>query len=159
MAEGTESSQLMTDLDSDTFHDIDPCNEISILMKVTQLNGKPLPVFSFTERQIAEKYKQFTGIEPVGLTLMGLRDVLLEFDRKVDVIGSSMKIHGQQSWDGINVDIGCLMAHKLKLLSLFQEREEYRKEKQELQKEKDVLMREKIQYEEWLEQVVQQMSV
>ena len=49
MAEGTESSQLVTDLDSDTFHDVDPCNEISMLMKVTQLNGKALPVFSFTE--------------------------------------------------------------------------------------------------------------
>ena len=35
MAEGTESSQLVTDLDSDTFHDVDPCNEISMLMNVT----------------------------------------------------------------------------------------------------------------------------
>ena len=90
---------------------------------------------------------------------MGPRDVLLEFDRKVDVIGSSMKIHGQQSWDGINVDIGCLMARKPRLLSLFREREEHKKEKQELQKEKDVLMKEKIQYEERLGQAVQQMSV
>ena len=70
-----------------------------------------------------------------------------------------MKIHGQQSWDGINVDIGCLMACKPRLLSLFQEREEHKKEKQELQKEKDVLMKEKIQYEERLGQAVQQMSV
>ena len=151
MAEGTESSQLVTDLDSDTFHDVDPCNEISMLMKVTQLNGKPLPVFSFTERQIAEKYRQYTGVEPVTLILMGLHDILLEFDRKADVIGLSMKIHGQQSWDGINVDIGCLMACKPRLLSLFWEWEEHKKEKQELQKEKDILMKEKIQYEEHLD--------
>ena len=155
MAEGTESSQLVTDLDSDTFHDIDPCNEISMLMKVTQLNVKALAVFSFTERQITKKYKQYTGVEPVALTLMGPCDVLLEFDRKADVISSSMKIHGQQSWDGI----GCLMARKPRLLSLFREQEEHKKEKQELQKEKDVLMKEKIQYEERLGQAVQQMSV
>ena len=49
MAEGTESSQLVTDPDTDTFHDIDSCNEISMLMRVKQLNGKALPIFSFTE--------------------------------------------------------------------------------------------------------------
>ena len=93
------------------------------------------------------------------LTLMGPCDVLLEFNRIADVISSSMKIHGQQSWDGINVDIGCLMAHKPRLLSLFREQEEHKKEKQELQKERDVLMKEKMQYEERLGQAVQQMSV
>ena len=157
MAEGTESAQLLTD--NDSFHDIELCSDISILMKVTQLNGKALPVFSFTECQIVEKYKQYTSIEPVVLTLMGPHDVLLEFDKKADVIGSSMKVHGQQSWDGINVDIGCLMARKSKLLSLFWEREEHKKEKQELQREKDALMKEKIQYEERLGQTVRQMSI
>ena len=157
MAEGTESTQLLTD--NDSFHDVDLCNDISILMKVTQLNSKALPMFSFTEWQIVEKYKQYTGIEPVALTLMCPHDVLLEFDKKKDVIGLSMKVHGQQSWDGINVDIGCLMACKSKLLSLFWEWEEHKKEKQELQREKDVLMKEKIQYEERLGQAVQQMSV
>ena len=157
MAEGTESAQLVTD--NDSFHDIELCSNISILMKVTQLNGKALPLFSFTECQIIEKYKQYTGIEPVALTLMGPHDVLLEFDKKADVIGSSMKVHGQQSWDGINVDIGCLMARKSKLLSLFREREEHKKERQELQREKDALMKEKIQYEERLGQTVQQMSI
>ena len=128
-------------------------------MKVTQLNGKALNVFSFTERQIAKKYKQYSGIEPVTLTLMDPCDVLLEFDRKINVISSSMKVHGQQVWDGINVDIGCLMAQKSKLISLYCECEEHKKEKQELQKEKDTLMKEKIQYKECLGQAVQQMSV
>ena len=87
MVEGTESTQKLTD--NHIFHDIDLCQEICLMMRVTQNNGKALPVFSFTERQIAKKYKQFTGLEPIVLTLMGPRDVLLEFDKKADVIGSS----------------------------------------------------------------------
>ena len=94
----------------------------------------------------------------MALTLMGPCDVLLEFDHKVDVIGSSMKVHEQQMWDGVNVDISCLMATKPKLIGIYCEREEYKKEKQELQKEKETLIREKVQYEERLGQTVQQMS-
>ena len=87
MAEGTESNQQLTD--NDIFHNVDLCQEIYLIMRVTQNNGKTLPVFSFTERQIVEKYKQFTGLEPIALTLMGPCDVLLEFDKKADVISSS----------------------------------------------------------------------
>ena len=69
MAEGTESTQQLTD--NDIFHDIDLCQVICLMMRVTQNNGKALPIFSFMERQIMEKYKQFIGLEPIVLTLMG----------------------------------------------------------------------------------------
>ena len=36
-----------------------------------------------------EKYKQFTGLELIVLTLMGPCNMLLEFNKKVDVISSS----------------------------------------------------------------------
>ena len=87
MAEGTESTQQITY--NDIFHDVDLCQEIYLMMRVMQNNGKALPVFSFMERQITEKYQQFTGLEPIALMLMGPHDVLLEFDKKADVISSS----------------------------------------------------------------------
>ena len=159
MAEGTESSQQCVDLDSETFHDVDPCHEVLLLMKVTQISRKALPVFSFTKRQIAEKFHTITGIEPVALTLMGPRDVLLEFDRKADVIWSAMKIHGTQNWDGLSVEIGCLLSQKPKLIGMFCEQEEWNKERQELLKEKESLLKEKIEYEERIGEAVQKMSV
>ena len=99
---GTESTQQLTD--NDIFHDIDLCQEICLMMRVTWNNGKALPIFSFTERQIVEKYKQLIGLEPVALTLMGPHDVLLEFDKKADVMGSSQKIHGSKTWDGMGTN-------------------------------------------------------
>ena len=53
MAEGTESTQKLTD--NHIFHDIDLCQEICLMMRVTQNNGKALPIFSFMERQIMKK--------------------------------------------------------------------------------------------------------
>ena len=90
MAEQTETDQQLTDQDVETFHDVDLCSDLSILMNVRQHNGKVLPVFSLTERQIAEKCKKFTNIDPIALTLMGLRNVILEFDKKDDIMVALM---------------------------------------------------------------------
>ena len=86
MAEQTESDQHLTDQDVETFHDVDLCSDLSILMNVRQHDGKALPIFSFTECQIAEKCKKFTDIDPIALTLMGPCDVILEFDKKDDIM-------------------------------------------------------------------------
>ena len=64
---------------------MDLCSDLSILMNVRQHDGKALPYFSFTERQIAEKCKKFTDIDLIALTLMGPHDVILEFDKKDDI--------------------------------------------------------------------------
>ena len=93
-SEQTESGQQLTDLNLETFHDVDLCSELAILMNVQQHDGRALPVFRFTERQIAEKYKRFTDVDPMALTLMGPQDVILEFDKKDDVITSSTRAHG-----------------------------------------------------------------
>ena len=116
MAEQTESDQSRTDQDIETFHDLDLCSELSILMNVKQNDGKALPVFSFTERQIAEKCKKFTDVDPVALTLMGPRDVILEFDKKDDIILALMQSHGCHQWDDIGVNIHCISAPKMSLL-------------------------------------------
>ena len=57
MAEQTESDQQLTDQDIETVHDVDLCSELSILMNVKQNDGKALPIFSFTEHQIAKNVR------------------------------------------------------------------------------------------------------
>ena len=123
MADQTESDQQMTNNPTETFHDPDTeaNHEMSMLVRVTQLGGKPLPVCNFTERQIASKYRQITGVDPVALTLMGPREVLLEFDRKSDVVGSSLKMYGPHVWDGMNVHVNCLVAPKSSLIDMYYE--------------------------------------
>ena len=63
-------------------------------MNVWQHDGKALPVFSFTEHHIAEKCKKLTGIDPIALTLMGPHDVILEFDKKDDIMVALTQAHG-----------------------------------------------------------------
>ena len=157
-AEQTESGQQLTDLGSETYHDVDLCTKLSILMNVQQHNGKTLPVFSFMERQIVEKYKRFTDVDPIALTLMGPRDVILEFDKKDDVITSSTRAHGLCQWDDLGVDIHCIAAPKAHLLEIFSQTEQLKRETQHLLREKEALHQKKQQCEERLTTVLQQMS-
>ena len=150
-AEQTESAQQLTDRDIfEMFHDVDLCSKLSILLNVQQNNGKPLPVFSFTERQIAEKYKKYTDTEPIALTLLGPKDVILEFDRKDDVITALTKAHHLQQWDDIGISLHCIAAPKAHLIKIFSEMNSLKKEMQRLTKEKEELHLEKRQCEEQL---------
>ena len=79
-------------------------------------------MFSFTERQIAEKYKKLTNIEPIVLTLMGPRDMILEFDKDDDVITLSTRAHGMWQWDDLGVNIHCIAAPKTHLLEIYREK-------------------------------------
>ena len=90
MAEQTQSDQHLTDQDIETYHHMELCSDLSILMNVHQYDGKALPVFNFTKCHIAKKCKKLTGIDPIALTLMGPRDVTLEFDKKDDIMVALM---------------------------------------------------------------------
>ena len=158
MAEQTESDQSRTDQDIETFHDVDLCSELSILMNVKQNDGKALPIFSFTERQIAEKCKKFTNVDLVALTLMGPRDVILEFDKKDDIILALMRSHCCHQWDDIGVNIHCIVAPKMSLLKIYAEKEKRKKMTQVLERERDALQQERKQYEEHLSMDIKQMS-
>ena len=158
MAEQTQSDQHMTDQDIETFHDMDLCSDLSILMNVKQHDGKALPIFSFTEHQIAEKCKKCTDIDLIALTLMGPCDVILEFDKKDDITVALMQAHGCHQWDEIGVNIHCIAAPKMSLLKIYEDIEKRKKETQMLVRERDTLQQEKRQYEEHLSTDIKQMS-
>ena len=158
MAEQTESDQQLTDQDVQTFHDVDLCSDLSILMNVRQHDGKALPIFSFTECEIAKKCKKFTDIDPIALTHMGPRDVILEFNKKDDITVVLMQAHGCHQWDEIGVNIHCIVAPKMNLLKIYEDIEKRKKETQMFVRERDMLQKEKRQYEEHLSTDIKQMS-
>ena len=121
MAEGTESSLQLTDVDQETvYHNIEH-NEISMLVKVQQMGGRDLPVTSFTESKVARNFKDLTG-----------SDVLLDVERDTEVVPLSLLVFGKHDWEGKEVDISCWMAPKKKLFELYQERGAVSREREEI---------------------------
>ena len=76
MADKTESE--LDAVEQAVYHDVDD-NELSMLLRVNQLSGKTIPIGSFTERKISQMIHGATRVTPVALTLLGPKEVLLEF--------------------------------------------------------------------------------
>ena len=133
MADKTESE--LNAVEQAVYHDVDE-NELSMLFRVSQLIGKTLPIGSFTKREISQVIHGTMGIAPVALTLLGLKEVLLEFERAASVVEVMMVLHALTDWDDLKIQSHCVMARHDLLIDMFHEREESEREKQFLRKEK-----------------------
>ena len=100
MADKTESE--LDAVKQAVYHDVDE-NELSMLFRVSQLSGKTLPIGSFTERKISQMIHRATGITPVALTLLGPKEVLLEFEKATSVVEVAMVLHALTDWDDLKI--------------------------------------------------------
>ena len=107
MADKTESE--LDTVEQAVYHDVNE-NELSMLLRVSQLSGKNLPIGSFTERKISQTVKRATGVAPIVLTLLGPWEVLMEFERTNSVVEVAMALHALTDWDDLQIQIHCVMA-------------------------------------------------
>ena len=122
-----------------------------MLLRVHQNNGRALPIGSFTERKISQVVQGATGIAPFALTLLGLNEVLLEFEKQTSVVGIGIAMHAMSDWDDFKVRTHCIMAKRDSLINMCHERELAEREKQMLQEEKQ-------KYQNQLGQVVEKIG-
>ena len=100
MADKTESE--LDAVQQAVYHDLDE-NELSMLFRVSQLSGKNIPIGSFTERKISQVVQEATGIAPIALTLLGPKEVLMEFEQATSVVEIAMVLHALSDWDNLKI--------------------------------------------------------
>ena len=69
-----------------------------------------------------------TGIAPIALTLLGPKEVLMEFERATSVVEVVMVLHVLSNWDNLKIQTHCVMARQESLIDMFHEREESERE-------------------------------
>ena len=119
MAERTESE--IDAIEDTVYHDVEN-NELSMLLRVNQTGGRVLPAGSFTERAVAQLVQRTTGVHPTSLTLLGLKEVLLDFKKSISVVDVALVLHNMSNWDRFKVETSCLMAKQDQLVNMFQEK-------------------------------------
>ena len=119
-----------------------------LLLRVSQRSGKTLPISSFTERKISQVVQGATGIALIALTLLGPKEVLLEFERVTSVVEVAVTLHVLSDWDDLKIQTHCVMARRESLIDMFHEKEESEREKQ-------ILREEKVKYQSQLGQMVE----
>ena len=118
MVEQTESE--IDAIEDAVYHDVEN-NELSMLLRVKQMSCRVLLAGTFTERAIAQLVQKTTGVHPTSLTLLGPREVLLDFKKSVSVVDVALVLHNISDWDRFKVEASCLMAKCDQLVGMFQE--------------------------------------
>ena len=147
-AEAGPSSQQKGE-DVESYHDIEdskdlvppPSKSLSILLKITQPDDRPLPVGVVTERSVYSLIQKATNVEPLGVTLMNDRDVVVDFRPKSRLWEITPQLHHLVTWDKYAVEVSCLMSERPHLLKMVRDREQARHAVQEYQKKKEELKR------------------
>ena len=148
MAERTESE--IDAIEDTVYHDMEN-NELSMLLRVNQTGSRVLCAGSFTERAVTQLVQRTTGVHPTSLTLLGPKEVLLDFKKSVSVVDVALVLHNMSDWDRFKVETSCLMAKRDQLVSMFQEREI-------TECEKFQLIEEKHHYQQQLGQMVEKIG-
>ena len=120
----------------DNLHEIRQVHphKLSFLINVTQSNGKPIPMGSYTERMVTQMIDQVAGVQPLSVTIMNERESMVELREDNPIIDVSQLIQGLASWEGQSVNVSCEMSSKRGLLSVIQEGEEMRNKQKVLEK-------------------------
>ena len=106
-----------------------------LLIQVTQVNGHPLPMGSFTAQAIVSIVQKQTGYHPVDVEVMSDRATTIELEPEIRVGEVAQLLHGTHEWDGQLAEIGCLLCTHRSIVNVVQERENGHARLQQLEDE------------------------
>ena len=94
---------------------------LTILFKMLREDGRPLPVGSFTERSVARRVYNSTGVAVEWVTMVTPTDALIEFAPGMLVVAITQVLHQINEWEDILVWVTCLMGSKNYIMQLCRE--------------------------------------
>ena len=104
---------IKTEVGDDPF--IGDWNEYTFvfLLRVTQSNGKPLPIGGFTGRAMSQMLHEVAGVVPKEAVIMNDQEVVMELEKETSLMEVSRVVHGLFHWGGQSISIDCLVAKKI----------------------------------------------
>ena len=81
MAKGSDMNEVMkTEMGGDTFMGDQNEQPFVLLLRVTQLNGKPLPIGGFAGRAMSQMLHKVAGVVPKEVVIMNDQEVVMELE-------------------------------------------------------------------------------
>ena len=104
-----------------------------LLLRVTQSNGKPLPIGGFTGRAIAQMLHVVAGVVPKEVVIIGDQEVVVELEEEMSLMVVSRAIHGLFHWGGQSIVVDSVVVKKDSIAEIIREREIGCKKQKELE--------------------------
>ena len=81
-----------------------------LLLRVTQANGRPLPLEEFTSRAMVQMISDVMGVIPKEVEILTDQEVVVEVEDQSSIVEVSRAIQGLFHWGGQAVTVNSLVA-------------------------------------------------
>ena len=106
-----------------------------LLVRVTQANGRPLPVEGFMSRTMVQMICDVMGVIPKEVEILTDQEVVVEVEDQSSVVEVSRAIQGLFHWGGQAVTVDSIVAVQDSISGIVKERETQREKQRELEQE------------------------
>ena len=131
---------------------------LTILFKMLREDGRPLPVGSFTERSVARRVYNSTGVVVERVTMVTPTDALIEFASGTLVVTIAQELHQIKEWEDILVLVTCLMGNKDYIMQLCRERAENEEQKRMREVEAERMREDQQEQHEKLSELIDKVN-
>ena len=131
---------------------------LTILFKMLREDGRPLPVGSFTERSVARRVHNSTGVAVERVTMVTLTDALIEFIPGTLVVAIAQVLHQITEWEDILVWVTCLMGSKNYIMQLCREPAENEEQKRVWEAEAEKMREDQQEQQEKLSELIDKVN-
>ena len=131
---------------------------LTILFKMLREDGRPLPVGSFTERSVARRVYNSTGVAVERVTMVTPTDALIEFAPGTLVVAIAQELHQINEWEDIPVWVTCLMGSKNYIMQLCRERAENEEQKRVCEAEAERMREDQQEQQEKLSELIDKVN-
>ena len=103
-----------------------------LLLRVTQANGRPLPVGGFMSRAMTQMIHDIVGVIPKETDILTDQEVVLEIEDQSSIIEVSRAIQGLFHWGGQSITVISVVATQDSIIEIIKEWEIQREKQKEL---------------------------
>ena len=100
-----------------------------LLLRVTQTNGRPLPIGGFMSRAMTQMIHDIMGVIPKEVDILTDQEVVFEIEDQSSIIEVSRAIQGLFNWGGQSIMVDSAVATQDSITKIIKERE-FQREKQ-----------------------------
>ena len=98
MAEGGVVEDVKAEVGDDTSIGDESGQQFALLLRVTQWNGRPLPVGGFTGQAMSQMLHEIAGVVLKEVLVINDQEIVMEFEEGTPMIEVSQAVHGSFHW-------------------------------------------------------------
>ena len=106
-----------------------------LLLRVTQANGRPLPIVGFTSRAMTQMIHEIMGVIPREEFILTDHEVVFEIEDESSIIEVCKAVQGLFHWGGQSFTVDSVVATQDSITKIIKEQEIQREKQKEVEQE------------------------